>query len=116
MTVGVAAAKNRPSLFRRAALNRRSLKWKSRWEDMLSPSCENPRKQERNRLLKPGVIKSPLHSQMGLRNWTTPMASIWVDFNNCDREGRVRPNTSGAIRSINESQVALQNGLEVELI
>jgi hypothetical protein len=44
------------------------------------------------------------------------MASIWVDFNNCDREGRVRLNTSGAIRSINESQVALQNGLEVELI
>jgi Fe-S cluster biogenesis protein NfuA len=44
------------------------------------------------------------------------MGSIWVDFNNCDREGRVRLNTSGAIRSVNESQVTLQNGLEVELI
>jgi transcription antitermination factor NusG len=38
-----------------------------------------------------------------------------VDFNNCDKERRVRLNTIGAIRSLNESQVALRNGLEVEL-
>ena len=43
------------------------------------------------------------------------MPSIEVDFNNCDREGRVRLNTIGAIRSLNESQVTLRNGLEVEL-
>ena len=43
------------------------------------------------------------------------MPSIEVDFNNCDREGRVRLNTVGAIRSLNESQVTLRNGLEVEL-
>jgi hypothetical protein len=46
--------------------------------------------------------------------WTiTP--NIEVDFNNCDREGRVRLNTVGAIQSINESRVALRNGLEVVL-
>ena len=44
------------------------------------------------------------------------MVSIWVDFSNCDREGRVRLNTSGAVRSLNESQITLQNGLAVELI
>jgi hypothetical protein len=43
------------------------------------------------------------------------MPSIEVDFNNCDREGRVRLNTIGAIRSLNESRVTLRNGLEVEL-
>ena len=43
------------------------------------------------------------------------MPSIEVDFNNCDREGRVRLNTIGAIRSLNESQVTLRNGFEVEL-
>lgn len=43
------------------------------------------------------------------------MPSIEVDFNNCDREGRVRLNTIGAIRSLNESKVTLRNGLEVEL-
>lgn len=43
------------------------------------------------------------------------MPSIEVDFNNCDREGRVRLNTVGVIRSLNESQVTLCNGLEVEL-
>jgi hypothetical protein len=43
------------------------------------------------------------------------MPSIEVDFNNCDREGRVRLNTIGAIRSLNESQVTLRNRLEVEL-
>jgi hypothetical protein len=41
--------------------------------------------------------------------------SIEVDFNNCDQEGRVRLNTIGAIRSLNESQVTLRNKLEVEL-
>ena len=40
---------------------------------------------------------------------------INVDFNNCDREGRVRLNTIGAIQSLNESQITLWNGLEVEL-
>lgn len=44
------------------------------------------------------------------------MPSIEVDFNNCDREGRVRLNTVGAIQSLNKSQVVLRNGLEVELI
>ncbi len=43
------------------------------------------------------------------------MPSIEVDFNNCDREGRVRLNTIGAIQSLNESQIRLRNGLEVEL-
>lgn len=43
------------------------------------------------------------------------MPSIDVDFNNCDREGRVRLNTVGAIRSLNESQITLRNGLELEL-
>jgi hypothetical protein len=43
------------------------------------------------------------------------MASIEVDFNNCDQQGRVRLNTVGAIRSLNASQVMLRNGLEVEL-
>ncbi len=43
------------------------------------------------------------------------MPSIDVDFNNCDQEGRVRLNTIGATRSLNESEVALRNGLEVEL-
>ena len=43
------------------------------------------------------------------------MPSIEVDFNNCDREGRVRLNTVGAIKSLNKSQVTLRNGLEVEL-
>jgi transcription antitermination factor NusG len=43
------------------------------------------------------------------------MRSIEVDFNNCDREGRVRLNTIGAIQSLNESKVTLRNGLEVEL-
>jgi transcription antitermination factor NusG len=43
------------------------------------------------------------------------MASIEVDFNNCDREGRVRLNTISAIQSRNESEVTLPNGLEVEL-
>ena len=43
------------------------------------------------------------------------MPSIEVDFNNCDREGKVRLNTGGAIRSLNASQVTLRNGLEVEL-
>jgi hypothetical protein len=43
------------------------------------------------------------------------MPSIEVDFNNCDQEGRVRLNTIGAIRSLNEAQVALRNGLGVEL-
>ena len=41
--------------------------------------------------------------------------SIEVDFNNCDREGKVRLNTVGAIRSLNASQVTLRNGLEVNL-
>jgi hypothetical protein len=40
---------------------------------------------------------------------------INVDFNNCDREGRVRLTTVGAIQSLNESQITLRNGLEVEL-
>jgi hypothetical protein len=40
---------------------------------------------------------------------------INVDFNNCDGEGRVRLNTVGAIQSLNESQITLRNGLEVEL-
>jgi len=43
------------------------------------------------------------------------MPSIEVDFNNCDSEGRVRLNTVGARRSLNESQVTLRSGLEVEL-
>jgi hypothetical protein len=43
------------------------------------------------------------------------MPSIEVDFNNCDREGRVRLSTIGAILSLNESQVTLRNGLEVKL-
>jgi len=43
------------------------------------------------------------------------MASIEVDFNNCDQQGRVRLNTVGAMRSLNASQVTLRNGLEVEL-
>jgi transcription antitermination factor NusG len=43
------------------------------------------------------------------------MPSVEVDFNNCDREGRVRLNTIGAIQSLNESKVTLRNGLEVEL-
>jgi hypothetical protein len=43
------------------------------------------------------------------------MAAIEVDFNNCDREGRVRLNTMGAIRSLSASQMTLRNGLEVEL-
>jgi hypothetical protein len=43
------------------------------------------------------------------------MPSIDVDFNNCDRGGRVRLNTIGAIQSLTESQVTLRNGLEVEL-
>lgn len=43
------------------------------------------------------------------------MPTIEVDFNNCDREGRVRLNTVGAIQSLNKSQVTLRNGLEVEL-
>lgn len=43
------------------------------------------------------------------------MPSIEVDFNNCDREGRVRLNTVGAIQSLNKSQVTLRTGLEVEL-
>ena len=42
------------------------------------------------------------------------MPRIEVDFNNCDREGRVRLNTGGAIQSLNELPVALLNGLEVE--
>lgn len=42
-------------------------------------------------------------------------ASIHVDFNNCDREGRVRLNTIGAIQSLNLSGIVLWNGLEVEL-
>ena len=44
------------------------------------------------------------------------MPSIEVDFNNCDREGRVRLNTVGAIQSLNKSRIVLRNGLEVELI
>lgn len=43
------------------------------------------------------------------------MPSIDVDFNNCDREGRVRLHTIGALQSLNESQVTLRRGLEVEL-
>ena len=43
------------------------------------------------------------------------MPSIEVDFHNCDQEGRVRLNTIGAIQSLNESQVTLRNGLDVEL-
>jgi len=43
------------------------------------------------------------------------MPSIEVDFNNCDREGRARLNTIGAIQSLNESQAILRNGLEGEL-
>jgi hypothetical protein len=43
------------------------------------------------------------------------MIRISVDFNNCDREGRVRLNTKGALQSLNLSQVVLRNGLEVEL-
>ena len=43
------------------------------------------------------------------------MITINVDFNNCDREGRVRLNTIGAMQSLNLSQVVLRNGLEVEL-
>ncbi len=43
------------------------------------------------------------------------MTNIHVDFNNCDREGRVRLNTFGAIQSLNASGTVLRNGLEVEL-
>lgn len=43
------------------------------------------------------------------------MIRINVDFNKCDREGKVRLNTIGAIQSLNLSQVVLRNGLEVEL-
>lgn len=43
------------------------------------------------------------------------MISIHVDFNNCDREGRVRLNTVGAIQSLNLFGIVLRNGLEVEL-
>lgn len=43
------------------------------------------------------------------------MNRIQVDFNNCDREGRVRLNTVGAIQSLNESRMVLEKGLEVEL-
>ena len=44
------------------------------------------------------------------------MPSIDVDFNNCDREGRVRLNTIGAIQSLNASKVTLRDGLELELM
>jgi hypothetical protein len=44
------------------------------------------------------------------------MPRIEVDFNNCDRDGRVRLNTVGATQSLTESKIALRNGLEVELI
>ena len=43
------------------------------------------------------------------------MPNIEVDFNNCDREGRVRLNTVGALQSLNKLQVKLRNGLEVVL-
>ena len=43
------------------------------------------------------------------------IARINVDFNNCDRAGRVRQNTIGAIQSLNLSQIVLRSGLEVEL-
>jgi hypothetical protein len=43
------------------------------------------------------------------------MTNIHVDFNNCDRDGRVRLNTFGAIQSLNFSGTVLRNGLEVEL-
>jgi len=43
------------------------------------------------------------------------MIRVNVDFNNCDRERRVRLNTIGAMQSLNLSQVVLRNGLEVEL-
>jgi hypothetical protein len=43
------------------------------------------------------------------------MSSINVDFKTCDREGRVRLNTMGAMQSLNLSQVVLRNWLEVKL-
>src|SRR6266478_1343132 len=55
MTVGMAAANNPPSLFRRAALNTRSLKWNSRSGNMLSPFCGNLSEQVPGRLLKANV-------------------------------------------------------------
>ena len=41
--------------------------------------------------------------------------SIEVDFNSCDREGRVRLNRVATIQSLRKSQATLCNGLEVEL-
>jgi|KBSSwiStaDraftv2_1062776.scaffolds.fasta_scaffold43526_3 hypothetical protein len=36
------------------------------------------------------------------------MTNIHVDFNNCDREGRVRLNTVGAIQSLNFGLLPLE--------
>ena len=40
---------------------------------------------------------------------------IFVDFNNADKEGRIRLNTKGAISDIREKNILLEHGLELFL-
>ncbi len=40
---------------------------------------------------------------------------VYADFNNADRLGRVRLNTAGAQQDLAQGQIALKDGLDVEL-
>jgi hypothetical protein len=43
------------------------------------------------------------------------LESIFVDFQNGDKEGRIRLNTVGTFRDIKEKNIHLRNGLELLL-
>jgi hypothetical protein len=40
---------------------------------------------------------------------------VWVDFNNCDRERRVRLNSSGTVQDLGRQGITLRDGLELVL-
>lgn len=43
------------------------------------------------------------------------LPKIFVDFNNCDRQGRVRLNCVGTLRDIDRLGIVLREGLEILL-
>jgi hypothetical protein len=99
MTAGVAAANNRPSLFRRAALNMRSLKWKSRWGDILSPFCATSREQVRDRLHKQWV-KIPFaypHRKAEVPYPCFRRSGITSVFSTTDCESLMTPTPAGCL-------------------
>jgi hypothetical protein len=41
------------------------------------------------------------------------LPKVFVDFHNCDRQGRVRLNTVGTIQDLNRQGITLQEGIEM---